>query len=242
MPEFLPILALALLPAAGNLIGTFSAEYLPVSPRANGALLHAAAGVAIAVVSIELMPRIVQNIPAWLLVLGFALGAAFTVLMVRGVRRISERQRARGARTWMLWLAVAADLLADGLMIGVGSTVSSRLGLLLGLSQIVANVPGGFATVANFRSKGVSRRARLLGALAFALPVLLGVSAGYWLLRDVPGWVRSGALAFVVGVLLLATVEDVVPQADEPGTRRWVTTVAFAAGFGFFALLSLSLG
>jgi zinc transporter, ZIP family len=50
------------------------------------------------------------------------------------------------------------------------------------------------------------------------------------------------AIAFVAGMLLLATVEDLVPEADEPKTRRSVTTAAFATGFAFFALLSLYFG
>ena len=58
----------------------------------------------------------------------------------------------------MVYMAVAADLLSDGLMTGAGSAVARRLGLLLGLSQVVANVPGGFAAMANFRDEGVLRR------------------------------------------------------------------------------------
>jgi ZIP family zinc transporter len=52
----------------------------------------------------------------------------------------------------------------------------------------------------------------------------------------------NSALAFVVGMLLLATIEDLVPEADAPQARRSVTTASFAAGFAFFALLSLYLG
>jgi len=39
-------------------------------------------------------------------------------------------------------------------------------------------------------------------------------------------------------MLLVATVEDLVPQADEPGTARWLSTTSFVTGFVFFALLS----
>jgi hypothetical protein len=73
-------------------------------------------------------------------------------------------------------------------------------------------------------------------------PVFLGASLGFLVLRGAGETARHAALAFVVGVLLLATVEDVVPQADEPGARRWVSTVAFTAGFASFALLSTYVG
>lgn len=124
------------------------------------------------------------------------------------------------------------------LMTGASSAVSSELGLILALSQVVANVPGGFATVANFRAQNIERRTRLLAAASFALPVIVGAALGFWLLRGQGEVVQDAALAFIVGVLIVTTVEDLVPQADKPGTTRWISTAAFVAGFAFFALLS----
>jgi ZIP family zinc transporter len=139
-------------------------------------------------------------------------------------------------------MAVAADLLSDGLMVGIGAAVSSRLGLLLGLSQVVSNIPGGFAAIGNFRNKQVARKRRLLISASFLVPTSVGAVIGYWLLRGAGEAVEHAALAFIVGVLLLATVEDIVPQADEPGVARWVSTLSFAGGFVFFVVLSTALG
>jgi ZIP family zinc transporter len=44
------------------------------------------------------------------------------------------------------------------------------------------------------------------------------------------------------GVLLLATVEDMLPQADEPGTPRWISTLAFTGGFAVFVAPAEYLG
>ena len=127
-------------------------------------------------------------------------------------------------------------------MTGVGSAVSSALGLLLGLSQVVANIPGGFASVANFRSEGVRRQKWILIACSFALPLFFGATIGYWFLREVGADLQNAALAFVVAILLLATVEDTLPQADEPSPPRLISTVSFAGGFAFFTLLASYLG
>jgi zinc transporter, ZIP family len=54
----LGILATALLPASGNVIGGLLAESMRTPRWLIGAALHAAAGIAIAVVSIDLMPQI----------------------------------------------------------------------------------------------------------------------------------------------------------------------------------------
>src|SRR5690606_11726975 len=141
----------------------------------------------------------------------------------------------------MVYLTVAADLLSDGLMIGVGFTVSAGLGLLLGLAQIVANLPGGFAAAANLRDKRVSRRTRLLAAVCFPLPARIGAAFGYRLLREAPTELSHAALVFTAGMLLLTTIEDLVPEADEPRAPRRATSVAFTVGFVFFAILSLAI-
>lgn len=235
----LTLAGLALLPALGMIVGTIAAEWREVSKRSMGAVLHGAAGVAVAVVSVELMPRIVEDIAPWLLVTGFAIGAVASVAMVRGVRRAVGALEIGRTGPWMVYAAVAVDLLGDGLMIGIGSAVSGKLGLMLGLSQIVANVPGGFVAVANLRTRGIRRPVRLAAAASLIVPVVIGAGAGFWLLRDQSAQLQNAALAIVVGLLLLATIEDLVPQADEPQTRRWITTASFAAGFIFFTLLSL---
>lgn len=236
------LLGLALLPAGGMICGAVAAEWWRISHHSIGAVLHAAAGIAVAVVSVELMPRILEHVAPWQLVVGFFAGAAASVAMVKGVRRAVAGFELGAAGPWKVYLAVAVDLAGDGLMIGIGSAVSGGLGLMLGLSQVVANMPGGFVAIANLRDKGVSRALRLSAAASLFVPVLLGAALGFWLLRDQPADLQNTALAFVVGMLLLATVEDLVPQADQPETRRIITTAAFSAGFAFFALVSLYLG
>jgi ZIP family zinc transporter len=46
------------------------------------------------------------------------------------------------------------------------------------------------------------------------------------------------AICIIAGVLLLATVEDVLPQGDKPEPHRWISTSAFSLGFAGFALLA----
>ncbi|HEX7038287.1 MAG TPA: ZIP family metal transporter [Pseudomonadales bacterium] len=241
LPPFASVLLIALLPAAGNLIGAFGAEAIRVSARTLGILLHGAAGVAIAVVGVEILPRVLPQLSLWWFVPAVCLGAVASVGLARGVVNSTAGLERRHARAWMVYLTVAADLLSDGLMVGVGFTVSAGLGLLLGLAQIFANLPGGFVAGANLRDKRVSRRTRLLAAICFPLPALIGATLGYRLLRDAPTELSHAALAFTASVLLLTTIEDLVPEADEPRAPRRATSFAFTVGFVFFAILSLSI-
>lgn len=242
MNNLASILLLALLPAAGNVLGSAAAELTRTPRWLVGAALHAAAGVAIALVAVELMPRVTGQIPTWLFLLLFGIGGLAAYFLSRAALWVSRRVPGGSKGAWMVYMATAADLFGDGLMTGAGAAVSSELGLLLALSQVIANIPGGFATLANFRAQEVPRRARLLAAGSFALPVLIGAAAGFLALRGAGPTAQSAALAVIVGMLLITTVEDLVPQADKPGAARNISTASFVAGFAFFVLLSSYVG
>jgi zinc transporter, ZIP family len=79
----------------------------------------------------------------------------------------------------MIYIAVAVDLFGDGLMIGAGSAVATSLAL----GQVLADVPDGFATIANLKDKDIPRRQRLILGASFAIPVLLAATLAYVLLR-----------------------------------------------------------
>jgi ZIP family zinc transporter len=174
----------------------------------------------------------------WLVVLAFLAGALFSVLLARGGSRTLQISRPGDAGSWMVYISVAADLTGDGLMVGAGAAVQSELGLLLAASQSVANIPGGFAAMATLRHAGVPRWRRVAMMAFLLLPVLASAALGYFLLRGATAFVQDAALAFIVGVLLLATVEDVLPQGDKPEPPRWISTSSFAGGFAAMALLS----
>lgn len=237
----LPI-AIALLPAIGTIIGGLIAESTKAPKWVVGAALHAAAGIAIAVVSVDLMPRIMDEGAVLAAMLAFATGAAFSVLLVWGVRYAQRHADGHQTATgvWMIYAAIAADLFGDGLMTGIGYSVSSSLGVILGLSQLIGNIPGGFGAMAGFKSEGVPRNRRLMIIATFAVPIVCGAGIGFLGLRDATSFTQMLALAFVVGILLLATVEDTLPQGDEPEPPRHLSTAAFSGGFIFFAVLASS--
>ena len=68
------VLGLALLPALGNFSGGLAAEASRTTGRRLNYALHGAAGLVIAVVAVEIMPRVLESLSAWLIALAFALG------------------------------------------------------------------------------------------------------------------------------------------------------------------------
>ena len=242
MSGYWSVLALSLLPLLGNYLGAGTAELSKTPKWLIGAALHAAAGVAVALVSIDLLPRATATTGTWLFLGLFCTGALLSYLLAQAAVWVSRQVEGGSGGAWMVYTATSADLLSDGLMTGASTAVSAELGLLLALSQVVANLPAGFATMSNFRAQGVSRRVRLMAAASFAVPVLAGVTVGFLALRGAGESAQASALAIIVGILLVTTIEDLVPEADKPGASRHISTASFVAGFAFFAFLAANFG
>ncbi len=238
MPALVEIAALAILPALGIMTGALLAESMRTPKWLIGASLHATAGIAIALVSLDLMPRIIVQTPVAVVLSAFVLGAMASLLLANAEHLLRGRGLRGGQGAWMVYLAVLADLVSDGLMIGAGSAVGRDLGLLLAATQTVANIPGGFAATANLRDDGVRVSVRWTMAVAMLAPALISTGLGYALLRGEPALIQYAVLAAIVGMLLLATVEDVLPQGDAPQPPRWISTTAFTGGFVAMGLLS----
>ena len=240
----LAVLALALLPSLGNLLGVALAEWRKPPEWLVGGALHAAAGIATAVAAIELIPRSQERIETWLLVVALIVGAICSASIAKATRKIRDRMGSAAGRatTWGAYAAVGVDLLTDGLMTGGGGAVARELGLLLALSQVLGNLPGGFAVAAGFRSANVDRGERLRAMALYPFLPVIGALIGFLLLKDAGDMLIGVTLAVFGGLLLTATVEDIVPEADERGAPRRISSPSFAAGFALLLLMSAYLG
>jgi ZIP family zinc transporter len=237
--EFLTVLGLATLPALGNFGGGLLAEWLQPSKKTLNQALHAATGIILAVVAVEVMPAALDSAPAWLLALAFMGGGSAYLLIESGVKRWQEsKQDGAGTGAWMVYVAVATDLVGDGLLIGTGSAVSSQMVLVLALGQVLADIPEGFATIANFRDKGVGRAKRLLISASFILPVVGAAVLAYFTLQGRSEVLKMAGLVFVAGLYMLAAMEDMLREAHESAKdNRW-SAFSLLAGFAIFLVIS----
>lgn len=250
MPELLQILLLALLPAAGNFAGGLLAEFIRTTRAMLSLALHAAAGIVLGVIAMELAPRVFEGLPASLAAIAFLGGACGFLLLDELVERLTAkpgkesedpvpvRANSRSAGAWMIYAAVSIDLFSDGLLIGAGSSLSFSLALVLAIGQVTADVPEGFAAVANFKDKGIPRTKRLLLSASFALPILTAALISYVLLRGQSDAVQLTVLAFIAGLLLVAATEEIMGEAHEAACDTKASAVAIAGGFVLFALVS----
>jgi zinc transporter, ZIP family len=142
---------------------------------------------------------------------------------------------------WMIYVAVAVDLASDGLMLGSGAAVSATLAVALAAGQVLADVPEGYAAVANFRKNQIPRRTRILLSASFILFSCGAAILSYLLLRGAGEGPKMAVLAFVAGLLTVAAVEDMLEEAHEARQDNRSSVVAFVAGFVLFTLVSVGL-
>ncbi len=246
MPEFLQVLLLSLLPAAGNFAGGALAEFTRTSKRTLSLALHGAAGIIFGVIAIELAPRAFDGAPGWIAALGFLAGGILYIgmgwIVDRLQSRSSDQTGSNSSSAWMIYAAVSIDLFSDGLLIGIGSSLSFNLALVLAIGQVTADIPEGFAAIANFKGKLPSRSKRLLLSASFVVPVVVGALVSFYVLRERSESIQLAALALVAGLLLAAATEDIIGEAHEAIEDSKSSVLAIVGGFVLFALVSTYLG
>lgn len=237
------IVGLALLPGLGNLAGGMVAEFVRTTPRLLNVALHAASGIVLGVVAVELMPEALDNLAGWWVAASFAAGGAAYIGTETLVEKMKPSQETGGSTgMWMIYVAVAVDLSGDGLMIGSGSAVGASLAIVLAAGQVLADFPEGYSVVANLRENGVPRKRRIAVSLSFPLYCLGTAMLAWFLLRDAPDAAKYVALSFVAGLLSIAAVEDMLEEAHEATSDNRSSALAFVGGFVLFTLVSAGLG
>ena len=241
--SFWLVLGLSLLPGLGNLAGGMVAEFGRTSPRLLNWALHAASGIVIAVVAIELMPEALGNLAGWWIAVAFTAGGLAYAGTEMLLERFSGSSNGSGGSSgmWMIYVAVAVDLSSDGLMLGSGSAVGASLAIVLAAGQVLADFPEGYSVVANLRENDVPRKRRILASLSFPLYCVGAAVIAYLLLRNAPDSAKYVALSFVAGLLSVAAVEDMLEEAHEAKADTRMSTLAFVGGFALFTLVSAEL-
>jgi ZIP family zinc transporter len=235
------VLLLSLLPGAGNFAGGMLAEFGKTSDRLLNWALHAASGIVIAIVAVELLPEALKSLAGWWIAAAFAAGGVAYIRLEAGVERLQSSGEGRRTRMWMIYVAVAVDLTSDGLMLGSGAAVSSSMAIVLAAGQVLADVPEGYASIANFRDKGVSRGRRILLSASFIVFCVGAASFAYLLLRGAGEGLKMAALTFVAGLLTVSAVEDMLEEAHDARADTRASVLAFVGGFVLFTLVSAGL-
>ncbi|EKF85576.1 ZIP family metal transporter [Methanobacterium formicicum] len=239
MNELLVIFLYSLLPVLGTFAGGLTAEFFQISKKNLSLALHAATGIILAVISVELIPRSLNATTPWIVILAFVAGGVFFVILDQLINymQVKSGDLSQSTAAWAIFVGTTIDSFTDGLMIGTGALVSINLGLLLAVGVVSADLPEGFATVAALKDKEIERKTRILLLISASVPVLIGAAAGYLLVKGQSPIVEYSILAFTAGILLTVTVEEIIPESHKHGEARLAALVLISA-FALFTLIS----
>ena len=237
------VVAFALLPVLTMALGAAVAALHPPGARTRSGIQHFAAGVVFSVVGVDLLPHILRlHGDALEVALGFAAGVAvmLTVERMTGAHEHAPPGHA-GGRGGVLALltAVGADLLLDGLLVGIAFAAGARTGILLALALAFELLSLGLALAVALGDAGAGRLRRVVGPTGRAAVSLLGgATLGLGVLAHAPEALMAAVLAFGSAALLFLVVEELLVEAHEAGESSWGTAMFFL-GFLLFLVLGM---
>ncbi len=242
MNEFVLVLVIASVAALLTFLGAPAAERFDVPYRLVSAALQFAAGIITALVAISLMPPAVRNGPYLWIVIGFFLGGTlFVILENLSARMAQSKPAGEGSPVSLgLYIGILADLVIDGIVIGIGSTLTLQTGLLLALGLSISTVPLAFVTIATAKRQGMSKKNRNLLSYLFIVCIIGGAIIGYGLLRNLPLETRLILIALASGFLITLVTQSMIPEANRDGEPNFAG-ILYVGGMSVYALMSLTL-
>jgi ZIP family zinc transporter len=242
MNEFAVVVGIAALAAFLTYLGAPAAERFEVSDKVVNGALQFAAGIIVALVALSLMPPAVRAGSPLTMTLAFFFGGTLFVLLGYFTSKKLAATPEMGANVVSvgLFVGILVDMAIDGVMIGIGSTLTLATGLLLALSLGVSAAPLAFVTIATAKRQGMSKEHRRLLAISFFLCVLVGAMLGFLVLRDQSLALRLILVALASGFLITMVTQSIIPEANREGEPS-LAGILFAGGIALYALLSLVL-
>ena len=139
-----------------------------------------------------------------------------------------------------LFVGILVDLFVDGVVIGIGSTLSLLTGLVMALGMALSTAPLAFVTIATAKRQGMSPGHRRVLGWMFVVALMAGALLGYLVLQNQPLEVRMVLVGVASGFLITAVVQGIIPEANREGEPGFAG-VLFIGGLSLYALMSLAL-
>jgi ZIP family zinc transporter len=240
--EFILVLVIASVAALLTFLGAPAAERFDVPHRLVSATLQFAAGIITALVAFSLMPPAVRNGPYLGIVIAFFLGGTiFVILENLSERMMQSKTLEHGSPVSLgLYIGILVDLLIDGIVIGIGSTLTLGTGLLLALGLSISTVPLAFVTIATAKRQGMPKKNRNLLAYLFVVCIIGGAILGFGLLRNQALETRLILIALASGFLVTLVTQNMIPEANREGEPNFAG-ILYVGGISLYALMSLTV-
>lgn len=240
--EFILVLVIASAAAFLTVLGVPAAERFDVPFRLVSAALQFAAGIITGLVAFSLMPSAVRDGPYVGVVIGFFVGGVLfvTIEYLSARTLLANPAHADGLSSMGLYVGILVDLFIDGAVIGVGSTLTLKTGLLLALGLSISTIPLAFVTIATAKKQGMSKRFRTWLAYLFFGCIIGGAFIGYGLLRNQALDTRLILIALASGFLITTVTQSLIPEANQKGEPSFAG-ILYMGGLSLYGLMSLAV-
>ncbi|MCP5470239.1 MAG: hypothetical protein H7A36_07045, partial [Chlamydiales bacterium] len=227
MISTLQITLYSLIPFFAALLGSFiGALYLP-QQKIVSALQHFVAGVLIAAVSTELLPKVLNHTSHLTVSLGFVIGVIFMLVVEEFAHSIAKK------RVGGLITGASVDLFVDGFLIGISFLAGAQSGLTIALSLSLCAFFLSLTVSNALKQRGLNRFLPLL-FIACMLP--LGAFLGGAFALKLPPIILLETITFGVAALLYLGIEELLAEAHKKEESVWISATFFLGFFIVFVL------
>jgi ZIP family zinc transporter len=242
MNEFVLVLIIACIASFLTYLGALLAERFEVPHRVVSAALQFAAGIITGLVAFSLMPPAVRDGSyLWVVTAFFLGGLLYVSLEYLSVRLLSTNPAEGEDQVQLgLYIGILVDLLIDGIVIGVGSTLTLKTGLLLALGLSISTMPLAFVTISTAKKQGMSKIRRSMIAYTFIACIIGGAILGFGLFRNLSIETRLVLVSLASGFLITTVTQSMIPEANREGEPKFAG-ILYMGGLSLYALMSLAV-
>lgn len=195
-----------------------------------------AAGIMIAISTLELIPEAVELGGVLNTAIGFMLGAlmmfALDIFVPHSHMGSGEKENDEKTKLkkmgYFIFLGIALHNLPEGLAIGAGFEAQDALGLSIAIALAVHNVPEGMATAVPLISGGVSKMKVLALTLVAGMMTPVGTALGIAIFRISESFVSIG-LSLAAGAMIYIVSDELIPHSH--GTHSHWANIGLLLGF-----------
>lgn len=235
------ILLYTLIPLTTFIVGGVVAALKKPSKAFRSIILHFASGVIFSVVSVEILPDVVEKHKPVYVAIGFILGT----LTMLGVKSFAEKGENKAKDTPLIpkipvafIVAIGVDVFIDGLLLGIGFATGHKAGMLLAFAIALEMFSMGIATALEMMEEGIKKWIAVKHiALLSSLFIVSAVLGGTLLQHMADQWMEL-VLSFGLSALLYLVTEELLVEAHSEDDKP-LYTGTFFLGFLIFLILGM---
>lgn len=192
----------------------------PIKYEITHTLMSFGAGIILSAVALVLIPKGMEELELWPMVLSFVAGTGLFMLLDRFLAK-------KGGQTATL-LAMLMDFIPESIALGAVFAIDNSLGTLLAVFIGLQNLPEAFNSYRDLVQSGFSAKKTLIIFFFLSFFGIGGALIGHYFLSDFPA-LTAHLMTFASGGILYLLVQDIIPESKL--NKNYLTSLGASMGF-----------